>query len=1251
MSALPPIQIKHSPVRTADVFQRNHPGAQADLYKRGWWPAVPASNGAAYDWSGIEIWGSRLFVTGAFTTLGGLARVNFGAVDIETGAVDTAWIHSFTAGISVSSVYTVLATDDWLYVAGDFQAVDGTTTIASYAINGLVRFDYSGALDTTWNPRCSGGANPPLPVCLAWDSTSDSILIAGVLLTSICGAARTRAGAVSVASPAAVTAWNPAPDGAVRRMICDVTLGKVYIAGEFSNIFGVAGVGLVRGTLTGAGALDATWTPAPNGSVYAVEIGPDGLVYAGGRFTNIGGSARNYAAAIDATTGLATTWNPNMSGRVNCFGFDGNIVFIGGAFALIGGVSRHNLAAVLAGSAATLQAWNPDPGATGYVWSLKVLGRTVFCGGAMTGGFVRYPYPIFTDTNTIHVAKTGSDSAAGTAAAPVLTITYAETLLTGALTYILVTDDGVYDETVTITYSANEAGGLYAADGCNPTITRLRGAVAGTYGARRTGRTQFYAGSHYCYVSKAGNDGTGTRDHITLPFLTIQAAITAASAGDCVQILDDGSYTEDLDAGANAITIEAADGKVPVLITASGAGGTHLHANAGVGVNLYGLTFRDPVQTTGYSVALTGSSDIYDCTFAHNAYQLSVTGSKTYNVVNCEFFRAYLYAIYSGNNANENTILTCSNMVMISCGEAGTGYASLFVKKSGGSSNLSVVRSTFLNGRSDWEIDISSSMGGGITDCVFRNSTTVPTLTSGVLFNLAGGYDALARNCLFDSLGGHGIRGDGLGEAEHCAAISCGRHGGTFLGFNLSDFTNLSSATDCVSLDATYAGFYTAGVGTVGRCAVINAGNTGYIAVGLTGCLEAGSATYSAYGCTMTYSCLGTVSSGSTFGVGSYNANPLFVSAVPSDALVGLSAQSLGISSASDGYNMGPRWPLLTISAANHPFTIDGITFDGDPYFNDGVLVPSGVSGLVTVSQCSFTRLMGFAMWLDSGACASNCYANVNGLGAVMVSGDGSISRSVLDECGSAGVFVGTVGPTVEHTTAFGCEYGVYEFATGGGGTQNANVLDESRSGYDYSGSGAQAYSDVPNLSADASVTNGVRSDPLFLDKRTPDLRLQSTEAGYPYDSPAKGLALDGSDAGAYDIFYGPVSTTWTLLDFGTATWINPFHTTITLTPIKPTAGDTFGGVTFDDAAAYKDTHLLDWDANAAMPDAQATGLFALYRSASGECQVSFDDGVTFTACRVLHGTQASRTQLAGLYYSVTDVPMPVLHIALRESA
>ena len=39
-----------------------------------------------------------------------------------------------------------------------------------------------------------------------------------------------------------------------------------------------------------------------------------GIVYAGGPFFMIGGQARGSIAALDATTGLATSWNPGASG-------------------------------------------------------------------------------------------------------------------------------------------------------------------------------------------------------------------------------------------------------------------------------------------------------------------------------------------------------------------------------------------------------------------------------------------------------------------------------------------------------------------------------------------------------------------------------------------------------------------------------------------------------------------------------------------------------------------------------------------------------------------------------------------------------------------------------------------------------------------------------------------------------------------------------------------------------------------------
>ena len=55
---------------------------------------------------------------------------------------------------------------------------------------------------------------------------------------------------------------------------------------------------------------------------------------------------------------------------------------------------------------------------------------------------------------------------------------------------------------------------------------------------------QAFATAISCFVSPTGNDSTGTRGNPALPFLTVSAAVAAATQpGDCVQILP-GTYTE-----------------------------------------------------------------------------------------------------------------------------------------------------------------------------------------------------------------------------------------------------------------------------------------------------------------------------------------------------------------------------------------------------------------------------------------------------------------------------------------------------------------------------------------------------------------------------------------------------------------------------------------------------------------------------------------------------------------------------------
>jgi hypothetical protein len=81
-------------------------------------------------------------------------------------------------------------------------------------------------------------------------------------------------------------------------------------------------------------------------------------VYVGGGFSNIGGANRNNIAAIDASTGNATAWNPDANDSVYTLAVSGNIVYAGGDFSEINGQSR-NFIARLHATSGNLFAWNP----------------------------------------------------------------------------------------------------------------------------------------------------------------------------------------------------------------------------------------------------------------------------------------------------------------------------------------------------------------------------------------------------------------------------------------------------------------------------------------------------------------------------------------------------------------------------------------------------------------------------------------------------------------------------------------------------------------------------------------------------------------------------------------------------------------------------------------------------------------------------------------------------------------------------
>ena len=148
--------------------------------------------------------------------------------------------------------------------------------------------------------------------------------------------------------------------------------GKILIGGDFSNVLGVARNNIAR--LNTDGTLDTAFNPNANGGVVrSIAVQADGKILAGGSFTSIGGQARNNIARLDATTGLADSFNPNANNFVFSIAVqaDGKILaggFFSGANS-IGGQTRNRIARL---DATTGLADSFDPNANNSVYSIAV---------------------------------------------------------------------------------------------------------------------------------------------------------------------------------------------------------------------------------------------------------------------------------------------------------------------------------------------------------------------------------------------------------------------------------------------------------------------------------------------------------------------------------------------------------------------------------------------------------------------------------------------------------------------------------------------------------------------------------------------------------------------------------------------------------------------------------------------------------------------------------------------------------------
>lgn len=321
---------------------------------------------------------NTLYVGGLFSQIG-FTTGEAALLDTMTGKPDFSFPRVW------GTVYTIVPDGKGgCYIGGSFRYVDGI------ARNRIAHIKSDNSLDLDWNPNANDRVTQLV--------VADSIVYACGRFTNIGGAARNFIAALE-RSTGEATAWNPNPNSYVHALA--ISGRVVYVGGEFSTIGDSAGSKIAAiDAVTGKAT---SWNPNPSSNsppyfsheVNALAVS-DSIVYVGGYFASIGGALRNNIAALDASTGKATSWNPNANYRIGALLVSDSLIYIAGYVASsldsIGGAARRGIAALELSTGHVTNFQTTVGGARPTtVSSMAISGSTLYVGGNFTfiGGAAR----------------------------------------------------------------------------------------------------------------------------------------------------------------------------------------------------------------------------------------------------------------------------------------------------------------------------------------------------------------------------------------------------------------------------------------------------------------------------------------------------------------------------------------------------------------------------------------------------------------------------------------------------------------------------------------------------------------------------------------------------------------------------------------------------------------------------------------------------------------------------------------------
>lgn len=306
----------------------------------------------------LEIDGSHVFIGGNFTQVNSVSRMYFAVLDKDTAALDT----SITS-VASNNVSTLTVSGSNLYIGGSFASFGGAGR------NRLAAIDPRSGSITSWDPSVDSTV-----YALAADASN---IYVGGSFSTVDGTTRNKIAAIAL--DGTLQSWDPNISGGDVKEIA-VTADSVYAGGTFSTVGTDAHSTIAKIDKTTGVA--SAWDPNLSGGWSGVlAIVPDSTtIYIGGGFTTVGGDTRNHLAAIDASTGVATSWDPNVDGDVASIAIGTSTLFIGGSFSNVGSDSRYRVAEIgVASGVAT--PWDVTLGMTNNLKGITLTSTTLFVAG------------------------------------------------------------------------------------------------------------------------------------------------------------------------------------------------------------------------------------------------------------------------------------------------------------------------------------------------------------------------------------------------------------------------------------------------------------------------------------------------------------------------------------------------------------------------------------------------------------------------------------------------------------------------------------------------------------------------------------------------------------------------------------------------------------------------------------------------------------------------------------------------------